>query len=424
MLAISARNVCDRYESEVRSYCRSIPLEFTEGKNALLTTTDGEEYIDFLSGCGSLNYGHNDPDMRDALMKYMASNGIAHSLDMTTKSKNDFVSTFVDYILAPRGMDFKIQFTGPTGTNAVEAALKLARKITGRSTVVAFTNGFHGVSLGALAATGNSYHRRAAGIALTGVTRFPYDGYLGPEVDTIDLLERMLADQSSGIDVPAAFLVETVQGEGGLNVATSNWLNRLKLLAGRHSALLIIDDVQAGCGRTGTFFSFEGTRVVPDIVVLAKSLSGFGLPLAAVLIRRELDVWRPAEHNGTFRGNNHAFVTATTAIRKYWANDSFAHKVRERAAAVDAALASLGSNTGWQPKGRGLFRGLRTPSRQIAAKIQKTALENGVVMETCGPDDEVLKLLPPLTIEGDILEDGLRRFTNAVLTTVNCRELV
>jgi diaminobutyrate-2-oxoglutarate transaminase len=187
---------------------------------------------------------------------------------------------------------------------------------------------------------------------------------------------------------------------------------------------LIIDDVQAGCGRTGTFFSFEGTRVVPDIVVLAKSLSGFGLPLAAVLIRRELDVWRPAEHNGTFRGNNHAFVTATTAIRKYWANDSFAHKVRERAAAVDAALASLGSNTGWQPKGRGLFRGLRTPSRQIAAKIQKTALENGVVMETCGPDDEVLKLLPPLTIEGDILEDGLRRFTNAVLTTVNCRELV
>lgn len=423
MLAISPSNACDRYESEVRSYCRSIPLEFTEGKNALLTTAEGEEYIDFLSGCGSLNYGHNDPDMRDALMKYMAGNGIAHSLDMTTRSKNDFVSTFVDYILAPRGMDFKIQFTGPTGTNAVEAALKLARKITGRSTVVAFTNGFHGVSLGALAATGNGYHRRAAGTALTGVTRFPYDGYLGPGVDTIDLLERMLADQSSGIDEPAAFLVETVQGEGGLNVATPNWLHRLKQLAGRHSALLIIDDVQAGCGRTGAFFSFEGTRVVPDIVVLAKSLSGFGLPLAAVLIRRELDVWRPAEHNGTFRGNNHAFVTATTAIRKYWATDTFAHKLRDKAAVVEAALASLSCKTGWQPKGRGLFRGLRTPSKRVAAEIQKTALRNGIVMETCGPDDEVLKLLPPLTIEDDILEDGLRRFTDAVLTVENCREV-
>jgi diaminobutyrate-2-oxoglutarate transaminase len=421
MLAISEANVCERYESDVRSYCRSIPLEFAEGRNALLKTTRGEEYIDFLSGCGSLNYGHNDPDMRDALMKYMARNGIAHSLDMTTQSKNDFVSTFVDYILAPREMDFKIQFTGPTGANAVEAALKLARKITGRSTVVAFTNGFHGVSLGALAATGNGYHRRAAGIALTGVTRFPYDGYLGPEVDTIDLLERMLADQSSGIDVPAAFLVETVQGEGGLNVATPNWLNRLRLLADRHSALLIIDDVQAGCGRTGTFFSFEGTGVVPDIVVLAKSLSGFGLPLAAVLIRRELDVWRPGEHNGTFRGNNHAFVTATTALRKYWADDSFVRKVRERAAVVDAALASLSVKTGWQPKGRGLFRGLRTPSTQIAAKIQKTALGHGVVIEVCGPDDEVLKLLPPLTIEDELLKDGLRRFSNAVLATENCR---
>ena len=424
MLAISETNACDLYESEVRTYCRSIPLEFAEGRNALLKTTDGAEYIDFLSGCGSLNYGHNDPDMRDALMKYIARNGIAHSLDMATESKNQFVSTFVDYILAPRDMDFKIQFTGPTGTNAVEAALKLARKITGRSTVVAFTNGFHGVSLGALAATGNGYNRRAAGIALTGVARFPYDGYLGPEIDTIDLLERMLGDPSSGLDVPAAFLVETVQGEGGLNVARPHWLNRLRLLADRYSALLIIDDIQAGCGRTGAFFSFEGTRVVPDIVVLAKSLSGFGLPLAAVLIRRDLDVWRPGEHNGTFRGNNHAFVTATTAIRKYWADDSFVHKIRERAATIEAALASLSSKTGWQSKGRGLFRGLRAPSKQIAAKIQKTALGNGVVMETCGPDDEVLKLLPPLTIEDDILEDGLRRFSNAVLTAENRRVLV
>ncbi|HEY6924260.1 MAG TPA: diaminobutyrate--2-oxoglutarate transaminase [Steroidobacteraceae bacterium] len=421
MLMIPASKVCEHYESEVRSYCRSIPLEFAEGRNALLVTTDGKEYIDFLSGCGALNYGHNDPDMKDALMDYMAGNGIAHSLDMNTRSKNEFVSSFVDHILLPRGMDFKIQFTGPTGTNAVEAALKLARKVTGRPTVVAFTNGFHGMSLGALAATGNKYHRNAAGIVLGGVARFPYDGYLGPQIDTLDLLERMLADPSSGVDVPAAFIVEIVQGEGGCNVATSSWLSRLRRLAERYEALLIIDDIQAGCGRTGTFFSFEGSRIVPDMIILAKSLSGFGLPLAAVLIRRELDIWRPAEHNGTFRGNNHAFVTAKTAIQKFWTDDAFTCKVRERAATIDAALMSLSAKTGWQPKGRGLMRGLCSPSRQIATEVQKMALRNGVVIETCGPDDEVLKLMPPLTIEDDVLAKGLYGFANAVLEIAECR---
>jgi diaminobutyrate-2-oxoglutarate transaminase len=416
MLARSGKEICEHYESEVRSYCRSISLKFAKARNALLVTTEGKEYIDFLSGCGSLNYGHNDPDMKNALIDYISRDGIAHSLDMNTEAKDAFMAAFIDDVLAPRGMDFKIQFTGPTGANAVEAALKLARKITGRSTIVAFSNGFHGVSLGALAATGNHYHRQAAGLPLGGIARFPYDGYMGATIDTMTLLERMLDDPSSGVEPPAAFIVETVQGEGGLNVATSQWLKRLRQLADRHSAVLIVDDVQAGCGRTGTFFSFEGMQVVPDLVVLAKSLSGFGLPLAALLIRRELDVWAPGEHNGTFRGNNHAFVTASTAIRKYWTDHAFASALRERAAAMDIALASLSAQTGWKPKGRGLMRGLRSPSKQTAAHVQKLALGNGLVMETCGPHDEVLKLMPPLTIEKDILEDGLCRFADAVLS--------
>ena len=324
MLAISETNACDLSELGSQNLFHvGASLEFAEGRNTLLKTTDGAEYIDFLSGCGSLNYGHNDPDMRDALMKYIARNEIAHSLDMATKSKNQFVSTFVDYILAPQDMDFKIQFTGPTGTNAVEAALKLARKITGRSSVVAITNGFHGVSLGALAATGNGYNRRAAGIASTGVARFPYDGYLGPQIDTIDLLERMLADPSSGVDLARGLSCRNRSRRGRIERGEAALVEPAQ--AARQPLFDAVDHRrQPGrLRRTGTFFSSRALGVVTDIVVLAKSLSGFGLPLAAVLIRRELDVWRPGEHNGTFRGNNHALLTATTAIRKYSADNSF-----------------------------------------------------------------------------------------------------
>lgn len=179
-------SIFERRESQVQSYARSFPVTFDKAQGAILTSEDGTEYIDFLAGAGSLNYGHNDPDMRDALVEYIHSGGITHGLDMHTRAKEKFLTAFEDIILKPRDMDYVLQFTGPTGTNAVEAAMKLARKVTGRSNIISFTNGFHGVSMGALAATGNQHHRGAAGVDMVGTTPMPYDGYLGHNVDSTD----------------------------------------------------------------------------------------------------------------------------------------------------------------------------------------------------------------------------------------------
>ncbi|HET9963014.1 MAG TPA: diaminobutyrate--2-oxoglutarate transaminase, partial [Nitrospiraceae bacterium] len=335
------KNIFARRESAARSYCRSFPTLFTRAEGAKLTAADGKSYIDFLAGCSSLNYGHNDPDMKAALIEYIHSDGVAHGLDMYTNAKADFLNAFERVILKPRGMDHRIMFTGPTGANAVEAAMKLARKVTERTNVVAFTNGFHGVTLGALSATGNSYHRNGAAASLPDVTRIPYDGFLGKGIDTADVLDRMLAEPSSGIDAPAAIILEAVQGEGGLNDASREWVRKVGRIARDHGALLIIDDIQAGCGRTGTFFSFEEMGVEPDLITMAKSLSGFGLPMAALLVKPEYDVFGPAEHNGTFRGNNHAFVTARVTLEKFWADGIFQETIRERAAYLQARLEAI-----------------------------------------------------------------------------------
>ncbi|WKU03686.1 diaminobutyrate--2-oxoglutarate transaminase [Micromonospora sp. HUAS LYJ1] len=415
------RSVYETVESEVRYYSRLVADELTTARNAYVQAASGTRYIDFLSGCGALNYGHNDPDMKDALLRYVAGDGIAHSLDFHSTSRRAFLEAFTEVILKPRALDYKIQFTGPTGTNAIEASLKLARKVTGRLNVIAFTNSFHGVSLGALSATSDQSKRSAAGLPLSGVTRTPYPGYFGPNVDTIAWLDRILSDPSSGIDPPAAILVEVVQGEGGLNTASPEWLRRLRALATQHGALLIVDDVQAGCGRTGTFFSFESSGIVPDMVVLAKSLSGFGLPLAVVLLLPEHDAWRAAEHNGTFRGNNHAFVTARVAILKFWSSGVFPAAIESRSRVIESTLDSLQDRTGWLRKGRGLMQGLLCPTPEAAAAAQDRCVEAGLLLERCGPHDEVLKLMPPLTIEPEVLREGLSRFADAVDLTCGDR---
>lgn len=395
-------------ESSARSYCRAFDVIFTRGKGSFLYDGDGREFIDFLAGCSSLNYGHNDPDMKAALVEHITNDGVAHALDMHTDAKAAFLRAFQDVILRPRGLNYRLQFTGPTGANAVEAAMKLARKVTGRDTIVAFTNGFHGVTMGALAATGNGYHRRGGSAALNGVARLPYDGYMGDGVDTADLLEAMLQDNSSGLDAPAAILLETVQGEGGLNVASVDWLRRIAQLAKVHGALLIVDDIQAGCGRTGGFFSFERAGVEPDIVTMAKSLSGFGLPMALTLIKPEHDIWSPAEHNGTFRGNTHAFVTARVALEKFWANDELELDIARKGGIVRSGLAGIADMIdGARLKGRGMMRGVDVRSGDLARAICARAFDNGLIVETSGAEDQVVKILAPLTTPDAVLEDGL-----------------
>ena len=412
-------DVFKRRESAARSYCRSMPATFTRASGSEIFDKDGNRWIDFLAGCSSLNYGHNDADMKEALIEHIASDGIAQGLDLHTDAKSDFLKAMETHILKPRGMDHKVMFTGPTGANAVEAAMKIARKSTGRTNIIAFTNGFHGVTNGALAATGNGYHRGGAGVTLPDVTRMPFDGFLDQDADSAALLEQMLSDPSGGIDAPAAIILETVQGEGGLNAASPEWVRRIERIARDNGALFIVDDIQAGCGRTGTFFSFEDFGIMPDIVTMAKSLSGYGLPLAAVLIRPEHDIFGPAEHNGTFRGNNHAFVTARVALEKFWADGAFQEEIAGKADLLGKRLSRIaGRVPGARVKGRGMMQGVDVGSGERASDICAECFRNGLIIETSGAFDEVVKILAPLTIERERLERGLDILEAAVATVI------
>ncbi|MCG8421448.1 MAG: diaminobutyrate--2-oxoglutarate transaminase [Proteobacteria bacterium] len=399
--------IIERRESQVRSYCRSFPTVFTRAAGSFLYDGDGREYIDFFAGAGALSYGHNNPELKERLLQYIGGGGITHSLDMATEAKCQFLDALERIILRPRDLDYRVMFPGPTGTNAVEAALKLARKVTGRTGVVSFTNGFHGMTLGSLAVTGNAQKRGGAGIPLTNTVRMPFDGYFGEDVDTIEYMATLLGDSSSGVTAPAAFIVETVQAEGGVNPASWPWLERLQALAREYGALLIVDDIQVGCGRTGPFFSFEPAGLRPDIVCLSKSLSGFGLPLAVTLIRPDIDIWQPGEHNGTFRGNNHAFVTAAAALEHFWCDSPLSQSTAAKAAIMSSRLDILATARGAEVRGRGLIQGLVFDDASLAARISRHAFARGLVIETAGPRDEVLKLLPPLTMNVDTMTTGL-----------------
>lgn len=406
-MATTDISIFTRRESAARSYCRGMPAVFSRATGAELFDTEGNRYIDFLAGCSSLNYGHNDPDMKAALIDHIAGDGLAHGLDLHSDAKGDFLTAFETHILKPRGMDYRVMFTGPTGANSVEAAMKIARKKTGRTNIIAFTNGFHGVTMGALAATGNGYHRGGAGMDTSGITRVPFDGYVDG-MDSADLLDKMLSDNSGGIDAPAAILFEPVQGEGGLNAASPEWMRKIADIATRHGALLIADDIQSGCGRTGTFFAFEDAGIEPDIITLAKSISGFGLPLALTLIRPEHDIFGPAEHNGTFRGNTHAFVTARVAIQKFWSDDRFQRAIADKATIVSNALQDIADMVpGAFLKGRGMMQGVDVGTGDLAGAICARSYENGLVIETSGNDDQVVKVLAPLTTPPEILREGL-----------------
>jgi diaminobutyrate-2-oxoglutarate transaminase len=383
---------------------------------------DGRAYLDFFAGAGALNYGHNHPFLVARLVAYLRAGGVLHGLDMATVAKGEFIERFHDCVLAPRGLSYKLQFPGPTGTNAVEAALKLARKVTGRDRVISFTNAFHGMTMGSLAVTGDSMKRRGAGVPLHNVDAMPFEGFLGDDVDTIALIDAFLVDDGSGVDLPAAVILETTQAEGGINTASAPWLRRLAEMCATHGILLIVDDIQVGCGRTGPFFSFEGTGVEPDIVCLSKSLSGAGLPMALVLLRPELDLWLPGEHNGTFRGNNAAFVTATAALECFWADDELTREVTRKAGRVREGLERLADDHDGlfaEVRGTGLIQGLVATAPEVAPAIAEAAFERGLLIETSGPADEVVKLLPPLIVDDDAIDTALEILADCASAVVD-----
>jgi diaminobutyrate-2-oxoglutarate transaminase len=346
----------------------------------------------------------------------MKNDGIVHGLDKATTAKKEFLEKMRDVILAPRNMSFKIQFPGPTGTNAVETALKLARMVKGRSNIISFTNGYHGLTMGAVALTGNSYYRDEAFINRTNVSFMPFEGYMGNEMDTIKYLRKSLTDNSSGVDLPAAIILETIQAEGGINVASPEWLRGVEQICRDLDILLIIDDIQVGNGRTGRFFSFEEAGIHPDIVVLSKSIGG-GLPLSLVLLRPELDQWKPGEHTGTFRGNNLAFVAATEALN-YWTNDDLSHAVFHKSSILRQKLQDIAKAypaLNMQVRGRGLIFGLEIPIKGMAAEISMEAFNNGLLIEVVGSENTVLKFLPPLVMEEEELLKGLAIIEQAIV---------
>lgn len=401
-------DIFETLESEVRSYSRGWNTVFDRAAGSMLYSEDGTQYLDFFSGAGALNYGHNNPELLRPLLDYLQSGAIVHSLDMKTPAKRRFLETFQELILKPRSLDYKVMFPGPTGTNSVEAALKLARKTTGRHHILSFTNAFHGMTLGSLSVTGNSMKRQGAGIPLTNTSSMPYDGFFESQMSDFLWLRHALEDSGSGLDKPAAVIVETVQGEGGLRAARASWLKDLSKLCHQHGILLIVDDVQAGCGRTGTFFSFEEAGIVPDIVCLSKSISGFGLPMALTLFKPELDIWKPGEHNGTFRGHNPAFVTGAAALEHFWQDKKLESQVAGLASQLHAGLTQIaGAVEGATVRGRGLLAGIYYPDPQTAGQIAAEAFTRGLLVETSGPEGEVVKTMPALTISPGELGKGL-----------------
>lgn len=403
-------NIFEQHESEVRGYCRSFPVVFETSKGSHITGADGKKYLDFFAGAGVLNYGHNPDPMKKALLEYIQGDNITHSLDMYSRAKERFLETFNRVILEPRGMKYKVQFPGPTGTNAVEAALKLARKVTGRKNVVFFTNAFHGMTMGSLAVTGNSGKRAGAGVPLHYATPMPFDGYLGKDRDSLDVLEAYLADTGSGMDKPAAVILETVQAEGGVKPCSMEWLKRLEKICHDHGILLILDDIQVGCGRTGTFFSFEPAGIEPDIICLSKSLSGYGLPCAITLMKPEHDIWNPGEHNGTFRGHNLAFVTAVAAMENFWSDDNLSKHVRKMGEIAEQRLQEIADAhpaLRLSVRGRGMIQGLVSGVEGAAEKMSLACFDRGMIIETAGVEDQVLKLLPPLVMTEEELRQGL-----------------
>lgn len=406
------KDIFQTYESEVRSYCRSFPSVFTRAKGSVITDTDGREYIDFFCGAGAVNYGHNNGYIKEKLISYLENDGILHALDMMTDSKAEFIQFFEEAVIKPRGLDYKIMFTGPTGTNGVEAALKLARKVKQREEIWCLMGCFHGMTLGSLALTSDKDSRKGAGVPLTHVTHIPAP-YMFEGLDTIKYMETLITDDHSGIEKPAALIIETVQAEGGIHVFSSEWLQDVRTFCDTYDILLIVDDIQVGCARTGTFFSFERAGIVPDMVVMSKSIGGYGLPFALTLFKPELDIWKPGEHNGTFRGNQLAIVAAKAGLEYMLEHQIEKEALRKETIIRDYLTHNIAGEDA-KIRGIGCIFGIDVGSGERAAAITKTCFENGLIIERAGRDNCVIKLMPALTIPDELLIKGMDIIKNAM----------
>ena len=366
-------NAFETYESVVRSYCRHFPKVFTEATGAVIKDEDGQEYIDFFCGAGAV-------------------------------PKREFIETLEEKIIKPRGLDYKIQFCGPTGTNAVEAAIKLARKNTGRSNIFAFMGCFHGMTLGALSLTSEMYARNGAGASLNDVTHIPAP-YMFEGLDVIEYMQTLIDDDHSAVSKPAAVIMETLQAEGGIRPFTDEFLRDVREFCDRNGILMIVDDIQVGCCRCGTFFSFERAGIKPDMVVMSKSIGGMGMPLAM-----ELDKWKPGEHNGTFRGNQLSFIAGKASFEWLLKNDVEA-ETRRKGEIVREFLTKevISLDSRLELRGMGLIWGIDFGkiNPELSEQIIEKCFEQNLICECAGRNGAVLKIMPPLVIDDELLMKGL-----------------
>lgn len=411
----------EKYESSVRSYCRHFPKVFTEAKGAVMTTQDGEKYIDFFCGAGAVNYGHNNDYIKSKVVDYVSTDGIIHALDMYTVPKGEFIDTLQKKIIEPRGYDYRIQFTGPTGTNAIEAALKLARKTKERRNIFAFMGCFHGMTLGALSLTTEMYARKGAGATFTDCTHIPAP-YMFEGLDVIKYMQTLIDDDHSGVEKPAAVVMETIQAEGGIRVFDDKFLRDVREFCTKNDILMIVDDVQVGCCRSGSFFSFERAGIKPDIVVMSKSIGGIGMPLAIVLHTQELDNWKPGEHNGTFRGNQLSFVAGKAAI-EYLTENNIEEETKRKGEIlreyVEKKILPIDSRL--KLRGIGLIWGIDFSEigSDISESVINKCFENNLICECAGREGSVVKMMPPLVIEDELLLKGLEIIKNSIIEVLN-----
>lgn len=402
-----------QHESNARTYPRRLPIAVRRGYGSFIEDVDGNVFLDFLAGAGVLSLGHSHPEVADAVRAQLGE--YVHGLDFPTPAKDSFTQALLHMLPGPWQDTMKMHFCGPTGANAVEAAIKLCKTVTGRGSIVSFQGGFHGSTAAAMAVTGDVRAKQPVADGLPGVHFFPYSychrcplGLIPDSCATncATYLERTLTSSQSGIAKPAAVILELVQGEGGVIPATPEFVHRVRQVTLDLDIPLIVDEVQTGCGRTGTWFACERYGMRPDVIVASKALSGIGLPVALILYDQALDVWAPGAHIGTFRGHQLAFAAGVKAL-EIIKRDNVLANVRARETQLREGLQGLRGHHPWvaDVRGMGLMWGVEladpttgAPASALAETVQRAALCAGLLLETGGPDDCVIRLLPPLTV--------------------------
>ena len=415
-------------ESNARVYPRHIPIAIADAAGSFVRDVDGNVFIDFLNGAGVLPLGHNHPELVRAATEQLGV--LTHGLDFPTPAKDAF--TEAQLSMLPPGMRnrMKVHFCGPTGANAVDAALKLCKTATGRGDVISFQGGFHGTTHAAMALTGLVVNKASVPNGVPGVHFFPYSSCnrcpvaLTPQtcmINCVHYLEHALQDPNGGIPLPAAVVMEMVQGEGGVVPAHPHFVRRVRVLTHSLDIPLVVDEVQTGCGRTGTWFAFEQYGIEPDVIIASKALSGIGAPVAIIMYHERLDTWAPGAHTGTFRGNQLAFAAGVETIRIF-RRDEVLGNVRRRGEQIARVLAGLRTSP-WvrEVRGRGLMWGIELadprhgqPCGELAGQIQAAALRRGLIVELGGRNDCVVRMLPPLNVTAEVIDTACGILLDAV----------